>query len=276
VIARWIGRSRKLLARLSRKPRRTAIAAAFVVCCAGVSASIAAGGGARPPSPVGIAGRWKLILDDEFAGPSLRSTLWSPSRFAGGSGIAAGFGAADLECFDSSQVHVTAEGLALRLTARRSTCAGRSRPYASAVVSSAGKWSYTYGFVEVRAWLPGGRAIDDWPAIWAVGSVWPRDGELDIVEGLGGRACWHFHNLTGSPGGCARRMLASGWHTFGADWEAGSVTWYYDGRRVGELRAGVTDAPMSLIIDLAAGGNDPGPLIAPAVLRVRYVRVWQR
>ena len=50
------------------------------------------------------------------------------------------------------------------------------------------------------------------------------------------------------PGGCDREF-APGWHTFASDWRPGSVTYYYDGRRVGIVSAGVTGQPMYVLID---------------------------
>jgi beta-glucanase (GH16 family) len=123
-------------------------------------------------------------------------------------------------------------------------------------------------------WLPGGtNTIADWPAFWTDGQYWPRDGEQDILEGLDGVACWHFHNASGAPGSCAYgKTFTGGWHIFGADWEPGSVTYYYDGKRVGRITSGITGAPMYLILGLAPGN----PVVAPATARVDYVRVWQR
>ena len=165
--------------------------------------------------------------------------------------------------------------LDLNLVARSETCGGQTRSYASGLISTAGKFTFTYGYLEVRAWLPGNGTVDDWPAIWTDGQQWPQDGELDLVEGLGGAACWHFHDTQGAPGGCAPTSYTGGWHTFGADWEPGSVTYYYDGNVIGTVTEGVTSSPMYLILDLAADDQYGGPLQTPAALRIDYARVWQ-
>ena len=67
-----------------------------------------------------------------------------------------------------------------------------------------GLFSFTYGYMEARIWLPGSGEIADWPAFWADGQNWPTDGENDVLEGLGGQACAHFHNPAGADLGPAR------------------------------------------------------------------------
>jgi len=235
----------------------------------------------RPDSagPLGDPGSWHSIFDEEFSASWLNSGLWSTSRYGSG-GLAAGFSSAELECFDPAQTTIAGGEADLSLTASSEYCGGATKPYAAGILTTLNKWSYTYGFLEARVWVPGnGSTVSDWPAIWAVGANWPLGGELDVMEGLAGFACWHFHdaqNPTGAPGGCLAGPYTGGWHVFGADWEAGSVTWYYDGVDVGTVSSGITGSPMSIVLDLAVdSGQYGGPLQAPATLRVDYVRVWQ-
>jgi len=226
------------------------------------------------PGPPGDPASWNQVFDDEFDGSSLDTSKWSTGWY--GSGVTAPVNSEELECYDPAQVVEGSGELDLNLIASPESCGGQTRPYTSGLISTAGKFTYTYGYVEVRAWLPGSGTINDWPGIWADGQSWPTDGELDVVEGLGGQACWHFHDPLGAPGGCAAgSSYTGGWHTYGADWEPGSVTYYYDGTVVGTITTGVTSAPMYLILDLAADNTYGGPLAAPATMRVDYVRVWQ-
>lgn len=253
----------------------------------GVNATSAVTGGLASPalapaptSPVGTPGppgdraTWNLVFDNEFDGSSLDTSLWSTGWY--GSGITGPVNSEELECYDPAQVVESGGELDLNLIAKTETCDGQTRPYASGLISTAGKFNYTYGYLEVKAWLPGTSTISDWPGIWTDGQSWPTDGELDVLEGLGGQACWHFHDPQGAPGGCApAASYLGGWHTFGADWEPGSVTYYYDGTAVGTVTSGVTGAPMYIVLDLAADNEYGGPLQAPATLRVAYVRLWQ-
>ena len=61
-------------------------------------------------------------------------------------------------------------------------------PVRSARLTTKGKKSIRYGMVEVEAKLPKGDWL--WPAIWmmpeeSVYGVWPRSGEIDIMESRG-------------------------------------------------------------------------------------------
>lgn len=54
--------------------------------------------------------------------------------------------------------------------------------YTSTSMTTAGKMSYTFGRLDVRAKIP--TATGSWPAIWMLGTVgdWPFDGEIDVLE----------------------------------------------------------------------------------------------
>jgi hypothetical protein len=224
-------------------------------------------------SPAGDPGNWRLVFDDEFAGNSVNTAKWSVGWF--GSGITQPLTPAELECFDPAEVSVGGGELSLSMIAKPERCGGKTRPYASGIVTTNGKFSFTYGFMEAKVWVPGtGGVISDWPDVWLDGQNWPADGEIDIMEGLSGQACWHFHYPGGQPGNCSSASFTGGWHTFGADWQRGSITYYYDGAAVGTITSGVTSAPMYIILSLAADTVNGGP-VGPAAIRFDYVHVWQ-
>ncbi len=271
-LAGWAPSCARVRARTSIARPAALAGVAFVLFASLVSPAHTA------PGPVGHRGHWHLIFDDEFGGSGLDTAKWSTGWY--GSGITGPVNPGETQCYDPAQVALGRGELDIRLIARTERCntgSGQiSRPYVSGIVTTNGRFSYTYGYFEARVWMPGSRSIEDWPAVWAVGHNWPAGGELDLVEGLGGNACWHFHDPSGGPGGCSSKKFSGGWHTFGADWQKGVVSWYYDGAKVGAVRGGVTGDPMYLVLDLdvrnAAYG---GPIDAPASLRIDYVRVWQ-
>lgn len=64
-------------------------------------------------------------------------------------------------------------------------------PVQSARIRTAGKFSFKYGKIEIKAQLPKGDAI--WPAIWMLPAKeafggWPASGEIDIMESRGNDA----------------------------------------------------------------------------------------
>jgi len=221
--------------------------------------------------PPGSAASWHQVFADEFNSPTLDASKWS-SGWQGGS---TPVNSSELQCYDPAQIALTNGELDLNLIAKPETCGGQTRPYASAMINTEGKYNYTYGYLEARVWVSGTTAITDWPAVWTDGQSWPQDGELDIMEGLSGQACWHFHDPQGGPGGCSSATYTGGWHTYGADWEAGTVTYYYDGTPADTITTGITNSPMYIILNLAADTANSGPLQAPATMRVDYIHLWQ-
>lgn len=228
--------------------------------------------------PIGIPGRWKLVLDSVFSGPRLPRD-WHTGWF--GNGVTAPVNRTELACYSPANVSFPGDGtLHLKVTAQASICGGQKRPYTGAMVTtnpadSRTGFEYRYGALQARVYVPADRArIADWPAVWTDGQSWPADGEDDLMEGLDGTACFHFHDQLGHAGGCDRQ-ITPGWHTFASEWRQGSVVYFYDGARVGSVTIGVTAAPMYLLLDDTVSGGG-AQVTAPGSLRVRYVRVWQR
>lgn len=231
---------------------------------------------AKAPAPVGIPGHWTLVFDDEFDGGALDPAKWTKGWIGcAAGGVTAPVNSAERDAYDPRLAVVEGGELSLTLIRRPVTVCGKTYPYRAGLIQSDGKAAFTFGAFEARIFLPAAPAgrIANWPAWWTAGQNSPIDGEMDIVEGLGGSACAHFHSRHGAPGFCAKGAF-TGWHTYGADWAPGAVTYYYDGAPVGTIAAGITSAPMYLILDYAIGRYG-GPLAAPATMRVKYVRVWR-
>jgi hypothetical protein len=236
--------------------------------------------------PLGMPGNWNLILDSEFSGSSLDTSIWRTGWF--GSGVTSPANSLEQDCYSPQNVSFPGDGtMHLKVTAAQSTCGGQTYPYTGAMITTnpydgraSGGFQYTYGVAEAMVYIPpsSSSTIANWPAVWAGSQNWPTTGEDDIMEGLGGDACFHFHySSSGSPaqaGSCVPGNL-SGWHTFASDWENGSVTYYYDGIQVGQITSGITSAPMFLLIDNTTGSIG-GPVTTPADLQVSYLKVWQR
>src|SRR5579875_176706 len=233
----------------------------------------------RVPPPRGVPGSWRLVLNSQFSGPRLPSD-WRTGWLGGG--LTAPVNRSERACYSPANVSFPGDGtMHLDVKAQVSQCGGLTRRYTGAMVTTdpsdgrdGGGFAYTYGVLEARVYVPAaGARIADWPAIWTDGQSWPADGEDDLMEGLDGAACFHFHDSLGHPGSCVHR-LSPGWHTFASYWRPGVVTYYYDGARVGAIATGITAAPMYIAIDNTVSAAR-GPATVADSMRVRYVRVWQ-
>ncbi len=217
------------------------------------------------------------VFRDDFNGSSLDLAKWRPNWLAGtDDAVTKPVNSAELSCYDPKQVSVSGGSLHLRADAR--PCAandGRTYQYASGLVESAHDFTFTYGRMEARIWLPPGSGqAQNWPAFWANGTgQWPITGELDVMEALEGHACFHFHSTLGGPGGCASLPSPGGWHTFAAEWRPGIVTFFYDGAQVGRIASGITASPMYLVLNLALSTDIAPPVHAPSEMLVDWVRV---
>ncbi len=243
---------------------------------------VASTNGAIPTAPASLNAPTKLVFDDEFNEASLNTSVWTPYWFTNGNQT-------NQTTMESSNVSLGANGLNLNLTSSGTGGVVSTNPDDKApghtgfqIAPSAGHPVY----VEWQTNLPASSngEIANWPAVWLTGQNWPIDGEIDVMEGLSGFACWHF--IFGSTPGVqspvataeARNNVFStpGTHTFGVLWTTDSLTYVYDGQVVGTYTSNVTDAPMFLVMENSlAPSNRPTPALLPTTMTVRYARVFQ-
>lgn len=249
--------------------------------------------GAAEPLP------WKLVWADEFDGTQLDYTKWAVEENGHGGGNN------EMQFYVDSPRNVRVESGLLVLEARQEPheYAGVRRPFTSGRIRTKHRADWTYCRVEVRAKLPTGRGI--WPAIWMLPTenkygTWAASGEIDIMEMIGhephqihgtihygGR--WPRNQSAGKPYALPSGKFADDYHLFALEWEPGVIRWYVDGknyhtqtkwRSESASYPAPFDQPFHLVLNLAVGGNWPGPPDAqtrfPQRLAVDYVRVYQR
>jgi beta-glucanase (GH16 family) len=154
--------------------------------------------------------------------------------------------------------------------------------YTSGELNSYHSFSQTYGYFEMRAQLPSGQGF--WPAFWLMptSGAWPP--ELDIMEVLGNNTNLLYSTLHTTDGanqatGYVATVpdMSAGYHTYGVDWEADYITFYFDGQAFYKA-ATPSDMhqPMYMIANLAAGGNWPGSVIPGSVgqMNIDYIRAY--
>jgi beta-glucanase (GH16 family) len=255
------------------RPRVFAHALSFIV----VVALLCTGCAALKKATPGHVAPGRVLFFDDFSGGSLKLSKWQPNWLGANSrSITKPVNGEERSCYAPSQVSVSGGTLHLRAVSRHCRAEnGRTYAYASGLVNTRQHFTFKYGRMEARVWMPPGSSrTHNWPAFWADGTgAWPKTGELDVVEGLSGANCYHFHSPAGGPGSCAAMRNAGGWHTFAADWRRGRVSYFYDGKLVGTIRRGVTNAPMFLILNLGVSSSISPPIRVPSEMRVDWVRV---
>ena len=171
--------------------------------------------------------------------------------------------------------------------------------YASAMVSTEGKFEQTYGRFEVRAKLPGSPGW--WSAFWLFSqSVHNVDGsgqdgtEVDIMETFGWtdkvHQALHWDGYgkehQWSEFSAIRPGIRSGWHTFTLEWFPDKYIFYVDGQETWRTSAGgVSQNPLWVKLsgevssreDLANQwwANTPDPKKFPDRFVIDWVRVYE-
>jgi beta-glucanase (GH16 family) len=264
---------------------------------AGSGSGGSAGSGGSTPGPTGVGGSWTLVWHDEFDGSSLDLSKWRPNWFGStDTAVTVAVNVLEVSCYDPAQVSVSGGNLELTAVATTNAACkkkdGSQASYASGLVMSDGRYNFTYGFVEARMWLPPGTGTpENWAAFWVNGQVWPEDGEIDVMETLGGgsdtRWTYHYDSDTGAGTthsqitGTPNNMISgAGWHVFGANWQPDEITFYYDGKSMGSVAssdlaggAKTTSSPHYFIVNHGLNGNYA--VKVPSTLKIDYVRHWQ-
>jgi beta-glucanase (GH16 family) len=237
---------------------------------------------------------YTLIWQDEFNGTGIDPSYWN---FDIGDGCPnlCGWGNNELQYYLAENAWVANQYLTIE--AREQQYAIRN--YTSAKLTTKGRFSFRYGRVDIRALLPYGQGL--WPALWMLGNDidqvgWPRCGEIDIMEMIGGsnreNTCygtihWHDGNGHASYGGSrtqSSESFAEAYHVFSIIWDENKIRWFVDNEFYHEVT--ITDSQQTefhqefwLILNVAVGGNWPGNPDAtttfPQQMRVDYVRVFR-
>jgi beta-glucanase (GH16 family) len=293
-----------------RRPARATVALAAVLL---VTVTLLAGGreprasagaipspcvlkGAPGPPSGPPRGPWTLQFSDDFSGTTLDNSKWEPCYPWATSAGCTNFGNRnhELQWYLPSQDQVS--GGQLHLVALREATQGQTKTGApevygwrSGIVTTFSHFAFKYGYVQVVAKIPVGPG--SWSGLWLapVTNSWPP--EIDMEESRGerpGQVLTIAHlSGTGPLSGTGRwctGLQENVFHTFGIDWEPGSITWYIDGKARYQVLNNpshlVPDQPMYFLANLAIAGTTLGPVTASspktASFDIDQVRVWQK
>lgn len=235
-----------------------------------------------------------LLWADEFSqadGSAPDSSKWGHD--IGGWG----WGNNELQYYTNRTENSRIQSGQLVIEARAENYGGRNHTSARLLTKNKGSW--TYGRIEARIKIPRGQGI--WPAFWMLGAnidavSWPACGEIDIMENIGSLptklyGTVHGPGYSGGDGisgsytfpGAA---LADDFHVYAIEREENRIRWFIDGQLFFTLTPAnlpggspwVFNQPQFLILNVAVGGNWPGPpngtTVFPQRMTVDYVRVY--
>jgi hypothetical protein len=229
----------------------TSILLATVLVGAMSSSAFAAGS----HNPVGIAGQWRVVFDDEFNGTSLNTTVWNPHS---------GW---------TNQNHVTDHLSNITIAGGDATFKLAS-PTSGAEIGT-NDFSLRVGeYAEARIKFAGtGQTIYNWPAWWVSGPNWPAAGENDIAEGLGSLTINYHSPLGGLETGTVPGIWAQGFHTYGIYRGRFFSRVYWDGKLVRTYRTHDDGQPQMLLLTIGAANIIRTGAAGEMV--VDYVRAWE-
>ena len=159
--------------------------------------------------------------------------------------------------------------------------------FTSGLLTSRKFFNQTYGYFELRAQMPAGKAL--WPAFWLLPTdrSWPP--EVDIFEVAGQHADiikfnTHWNDSAGkyTKAPCQVRVedAARAFHQYGALWTNEAVTFYVDRRPVATVKTPASmHKPMFVLMNLAVGsrgsvGKPDAETPTPSVMLIDHVAAW--
>ena len=173
-----------------------------------------------------------------------------------------------------------------------------SKAYTSGMVWTKGRFSFTYGKIEVVAKVPPmGTGI--WPALWLQGNAtynWPGPGgnEIDFAEMWNTpyevKHALHYADTPNGPDlgatqGCKYVSpvdLSAAYHTYGVIWEPGpTLTFTVDGQQTCQMspQGNYFNPPLHIIMNTAVGaswiGHPDASVPFPQQFKIDSVRVYQ-
>ena len=225
---------------------------------------------------------WSEGWQDEFNGSAIDNSRWEVADRENSPNNEEQFYTPEQVSVGNGQLTITALNQPLG-----------SKPYRSGLVRT---WEeHRYGRWEVRADLPFGQGM--WPAIWLLprdlgAAPWPTGGEIDIMENVGNdtffvKGSYHYNwepnnPITSNNDYITGEDFAAGMHDYAVEWEPDAIRFYVDNNLYHTVENPIqpVEQPMSLIINLAVGGNWPGSpdgsTIWPQTFDIDYARYWTR
>ena len=169
----------------------------------------------------------------------------------------------------------------LNITSSPQSGLPNGQTYASGAMTTSGSFSQQYGYFEISAQMPSGKGF--WPAFWLLPATGGSPPEIDIMEYSSRLPNEYATTAHSSVQSMAQEFqynlpdLTNGFHTYGLDWQADKITWYFDNQPVYSIDTPADmHRPMYVLLNQAVGGGDwiGPPDGSTQKFGVDYVRVY--
>lgn len=253
---------------------------------------------------------WFFVLTtEEFAGipadPEYTNLIWEDNFDTAGSPNADkwtydigkgdnGWGNNEAQYYTDRLDNVEVKDGLLHITAKKESYMDAS--YTSSRIKTQGKFSFTYGRVDIKAKLPQGGGT--WPAMWMLGTNitavgWPACGEIDIMEYVGnnpGHIQSAIHTTADHGDISTKKAITienenSDFHVYSVIWSEDQISFLLDGERFYTYSPLIKSndnwpfaASQFLILNVAMGGTLGGSIdssFTESEMIIDYVRVYQ-
>ena len=211
--------------------------------------------------------QWKLDWMDDFNGPELDTTVWSPIKR----------GAADWNntMKDEPRLFEFRDGCIVLKGMLSNDQKADTLPYVTGGIYTLDKKAFQPGKFEIKARLHGTKGA--WPAIWLKPFEhkkyrWPMGGEIDIMERLNNNHIvyqtvhsnytHHKGNTKNPPSGATFPIDREGWNVYGVEIHPDKIQFFINGKptltypKVNDGADGQFPfyIPQFLLIDMQLGG----------------------
>ena len=240
---------------------------------------------------------YELVFSDEFNGTAIDTTKWNTAYLWGDDLIINNelqhyVDVANEPDFGFNPFSFDGESLTISTvpTPNELLDKANGQEFLSGVITSYDAFKFTYGYVEARAQVPVGKGY--WPAFWLLNAYYDQDRpEIDIMEFIGDNQdtayhTFHYYDEAGELRSTKSEPtfpidFSADFHTFGAEWAPGRVTFYVD--RIARhtiVDPKISQEEMYIIANTAIGGWWPGDpdetTQFPGEYKIDYIRAYQR